>query len=199
MGGRRGKPRQVGTRGEPRKVILIVCEGEKTEPNYFKGFRLSSAMIFGLGKSTKSLVEDALTLKKEHQPDSCWCVFDRDSFPAEQVNGACSRAEAHGFRTAISNECFELWYLLHFDYIDAALPRSQYAGMLTTRMKRAYKKNADDVYELLLPRQADAIRNAKRLLGTYTPLNPADHNPFTTVHSLVEELNKHVAQQALDR
>jgi len=44
---------------------------------------------------------------------------------------------------------------------------------------------------LLLKRQQTAITNARRLLALYDPWRPAEHDPSTTVHQLVEELNKH--------
>lgn len=187
------KERRVGIRGEPPPSILIVCEGTKTEPKYFKRFRLSFAtvLVIGLGKNTAKLVDDALELKRTYEPDRCWCVFDRDSFPAEHVNAAFQKAKTHGCLVAMSNECFELWYLLHFDYIDAALSRDRYSAMLSERLGFKYEKNSEAMYERLLTNQDSAIRNAKRLLATHGALNPALHNPFTTVHLLVEELNKY--------
>jgi hypothetical protein len=61
--------RKVKTRGKLRERLLIVCEGEKTEPNYFKGYRVSSSKIIridikGTGKDTCRVVEEALKLKK---------------------------------------------------------------------------------------------------------------------------------------
>jgi len=53
-----------------------------------------------------------------------------------------------------------------------------------------YQKNSEIIFEELLARQADAIRNAKRLLAQYSPPNPAADNPSTTVHKLVEQLNR---------
>ena len=34
----RGRPRL-----EPKPLILVVCEGEKTEPNYFSSFKSASS------------------------------------------------------------------------------------------------------------------------------------------------------------
>ncbi|RYE49636.1 MAG: RloB domain-containing protein, partial [Sphingobacteriales bacterium] len=44
---------------EQKKLILIYCEGENTEPSYFKQFRLPTATIkvFGEGRNTLYLVE----------------------------------------------------------------------------------------------------------------------------------------------
>ena len=45
--------------------FLIVCEGEKTEPNYFQSFRVPKDVIDvrGFGFNTTALVEKALELK----------------------------------------------------------------------------------------------------------------------------------------
>jgi len=47
------------------------------------------------------------------------------------------------------------------------------------------------IYEKLLPYQEVAIRNAKRLLDSYSNIDPFNNSPSTTVHLLVEELNKY--------
>jgi hypothetical protein len=55
-----------------RKWFLIVCEGEKTEPYYFKSFPVDPTVIKldikGEGKNTKSLVEKAIELKNGQNP-----------------------------------------------------------------------------------------------------------------------------------
>lgn len=53
-----------------------------------------------------------------------------------------------------------------------------------------YAKNSGALYDELLARQPEAIRNAERLLVQYQPPNPAADNPSTTVHLLVNELNR---------
>jgi len=99
---------------------------------------------------------------------------------------------------AYSNEAFELWYLLHFDYIDTALSRAQYMDMLTCRMGRQYRKNDPHIYYFLeeLAQKTNnqrgqnfAIKNAKRLRANVTSCLPRNTNPSTKVYSLVEELN----------
>ena len=51
---------------EERKYYLIVCEGEKTEPNYFKAFqkhlppKIQTIKIVGEGKNTINVVESAI-------------------------------------------------------------------------------------------------------------------------------------------
>ncbi len=189
--------RKMGAKGFPKERILIVCEGTRTEPEYFRAFRAPSAAVkvVGTGFNTLSLVQEAHRLSSEalrtgSPYDQVWCVFDRDSFPAEQVGAALNLAEKHRIRTAFSNEAFEIWYLLHFDYVDTAFSRSQYAGKLSTRLAKPYRKNDPGLYRDLLPMQSTAISNAQRLLERYVPRNPPEDNPSTEVHLLVMVLNK---------
>jgi hypothetical protein len=190
--------RKVGKKGPLKKRILIVCEGERTEPNYLRCFRVSSAVIevVGEGYNTVSLVQRAIERRDKAKKDGIefqevWCVFDRDDFPVANFNNALTFARQEKIKVAYSNEAFEIWYLLHFDYIDAALSRQQYAQKLGQRLGFPYKKNSKDIYEELLNRQKDAIRNAEKLLQIYNPPNPIRNNPSTTVHLLVNELNSH--------
>lgn len=172
--------------------FLIVCEGEKTEPGYFRAFRVPKDVVDvrGLGDHTLNLMRCAIKLTGSGEYDQVWCVLDRDSFPAERFNAALELAGQHGIRVAYSNEAFELWYLLHFQYCDAGIPRTEYGDRLTQRMGRPYRKNCDTMYDELLERQPEAIRNAGRLLAQYRPARPARDNSSTTVHVLVSELNR---------
>lgn len=192
--------RKIGTRGTPKETFLIVCEGRCTEPNYFKSFRITSASIKveGLGCNTLSLVNRTIEYvneakKQNLQFDQVWSVFDRNSHPAQNFNNAFRLAERNNIRIAYSNEAFELWYLLHFHYIDSAISRKTYISKLKERLGHKYKKNSTTVYEELLDKQHIAIRNAKRLLAKYgRNYNKEKANPSTTVHLLVKELNKYI-------
>jgi hypothetical protein len=176
---------------------LIACEGRKTEPNYFRRFRANISIIEldirGLGDNTLSLVEQTCELMREDEYSQVWCVLDRDSFPPEQFNAALDLARRRDIQVAYSNEAFELWYLLHFHYHDVATPRSDYGRMLSMRLGIPYRKNSLSMYDVLLERQSEAIRNAQRLLDFYGPEhNPERDNPCTTVHMLVQELNRYI-------
>lgn len=189
--------REVATR-LPRKTFLIVCEGTKTEPNYFRSFEVLSAKveIRGTGRNTLSLVHYAERIldERDEEFDEVWLVFDKDSFSSVSFNNAVFFCQAHhdeGFRVAYSNEAFELWYLLHFELITKPISRFNYNAMLSKRMKTYYKKNLPNMYQQLLPRQPLAIENAK-LLYEKRSNSPAKDNPSTTVFQLVEELNSHL-------
>ena len=177
---------------EEREVFLITCEGAKTEPHYFEKFRVPGRVVDvrGLGDNTLGVVLKALELKQKKKYDQVWCVFDRDSFPASDFNAAFELAKNNNIKIAYSNEAFEIWYLLHFNYCDAACSRAGYAERLTEQLGFKSEKNSKEIYDILLDRQGTAIKNAQRLLATYNPLNRESANPSTEVHLLVIELNK---------
>ena len=187
-----------------RRWFLIVCEGEKTEPYYFKSFPVNPKVIKldikGEGKNTKSLVEKAIELKngsESDETDRFWCVFDRDKNPtnpndSQNFNSAITLARNNGIDVAYSNDAFELWYLLHFHFYNTAISRKDYQNMLTKLLGHEYQKNSETIYEELKDKQQDAIKHAKRLLQEYEPPNPETDNPSTTVHLLVEELNSFI-------
>ena len=187
--------RQVETE-DAKPSILIICEGEKTEPNYFSGFRLKNVKVKGTGYNTVSLVNFALKFKEEY--DEVWCVFDQDGH-INNFDSAIAKC-TDNVRAAYTNEAFELWYLLHFIDIQAGtgITRDQYFKKLNRYlvMKRKkdgpkYCKKDPDVYEKLLPKQDTAIKRAKALMEYYGDhLTNSQKKPITTVHYLVERLNE---------
>lgn len=179
-------------RFEPRQRFLIVCEGERTEPGYFRGFRAPGLVmdIRGLGVNTIQLVERAQELASEQGYDQVWCVFDRDSFPAGDFNRAIVLAASHGIHVAYSNQAFELWYLLHFNFYATAMLRADYVRKLSELLGHPYTKNSPSIFRELLSEQATATKHARQLLQQYPTDNPAQNDPSTTVHLLVEQLNK---------
>ena len=180
---------------EVRQRFLIICGGEQTEPNYFRAFRTPKVVVTvqAIGKSPREVVEGARKRVWEEQRqgeeyDQVWCVFDRDEFPGGDFNAAIVAARRNGLRVAYSNEAFELWYLLHFLYLETAVHRRDYIGRLNTLLGHPYAKNSETMYAELEDRMMEAMRNAERLLAQYEPPNPANDNPSTTVHLLVGEL-----------
>ena len=185
--------RKVATR-KLRERFLIICEGEKTEPNYFKSFRVPKDVIDvrGFGYNPSKLVETAKELNDKGDYNQVWCVFDLDDCPKQDFKNAIANAKKAGFQVAYSNEAFELWYLLHFEFLNTALPRQDYTPKLNKFLKNKYQKNSDLIYEELEHLQATAIKNARNLLKQYDPHNPESDNPSTTVHLLVEALNEFI-------
>ncbi len=187
--------RQLDIR-EVKQRFLIVCEGKKTEPYYFKSFRVPKAVVSieGAAGDPTRLVNSAYKLANEDEYDQVWCVFDRDegAWTAQNFNNALQNAKTYGFQVAYSNECFELWYILHFEFLNTGLPRSDYEDKLSELLGVKYRKNDSTIYQQLLAKQEIAIKYARKLLESYDPIDPERNNPSTTVHLLVEALNEFI-------
>jgi hypothetical protein len=80
--------------------------------------------------------------------------------------------------------------VLHFEFLNTGIPRSDYIKKLNYLLGKVYKKNSETIYDELFLKQPMAIKNAENLLKQYEPHIPARDNPSTTVHLLVQELNK---------
>jgi RloB-like protein len=197
-----------------RRYFLIVCEGEKTEPNYFESLKnalpkgvldVYSFRIDGTGYNTESLVKKAIELKTlwesdlERKVDKLWVVFDKDSFKPKAFNNAIQLCLNNHptVEAAWTNEAFELWYLLHFNFYNTGISRKQYQDLIENNFKKRglknykYKKNSLEMFDLLetFGSREDAIKNAINLEKIYDNTSDfANHNPCTKVHKLVMEL-----------
>ena len=197
-----------------RKYFLIVCEGEKTEPNYFEGLKkdlpvgvLSSTRIDieGTGKNTISLLDAAIKIRDKKEKasnrkfDQVWIVFDRDNFPANNFDSTILKAQAASppINCAWSNEAFEIWYLLHFQFFQQGMNRQRYKELIEREVSKktgipfTYQKNAKDMYSILKAygNQEQAIEWAKSLQDVFGERKDFSmHNPCTLVHKLIEEL-----------
>jgi len=202
---REEKKRAVATKTK-RLFFLIVCEGEQTEPNYFG--QLSKSMpkgavdvqmeIEGAARNTNSLVEYAKSYltRSSRSYDRVWVVFDKDDFSDANFHDAIQNAKNNGMKAAWTNEAFELWFLLHFQYVNHNMSRKDYQNYLEREVERVtgkkytYKKNDPTMHACLSAHgnQERAIEWAKKLEKTHTCTKYAIHNPCTRVHKLVEEL-----------
>lgn len=207
--------RRQGTRAQ-KVSFLIVCEGEKTEPNYFRAFierwsEVKEVNVKGCGCSTCQLIIEAKKLREKLERermvpfDRVWLVFDKDEF--KDFNKAIADAKKEGMNCAWSNQAFELWYVLHFQYLDTGVDRKQYIEMIEDKVKKAsksktfkYKKNDEDFYQILQAHgdEEQAIKRAQKLRENMgKKKNYATHNPRTEVDLLVDELRH--PEKALDK
>lgn len=190
--------------------ILIVCEGEATEPHYFRSFHMmqnSSSLVFeiktqGGRMNTKQVVKKAVELKakaeKAGKPyDAVWAVFDKDSFPDADFDAAVNMAEKKGISCAWSNEAFELWYVFHFDSRHTAMSRNEYKAVIEDRVRKAgkpkyvYQKNEKNMRAILRECRCDeerAIQRAEKQAHTFADRKYHRHNPCTMVYQLVKQL-----------
>lgn len=197
--------------------FLIVTEGERTEPFYFKGIqklikeKIGGAVdvvespvidIQGEGCSTGKLIETTDRIVKDAKVlyQNIWVVFDKDDFP--DFNQAIEVGKSRGYKVAWSNQSFEYWLFLHFQYSDSALHRDEWCSKLDEIFAQydlgngKYEKNYTDIYDMV--NQFDgvntAIKHAKRRMNEYdeSGIKPSDYDPGTTVYQLVEELIRYL-------
>ena len=181
-----------------RKVlprILIVCEGTKTEPGYFEDFRQRYRRVVELelspGGVPKTLVERAVEKKRDADAkagkdenesyDEGWCVFDIDDHP--KIDDAKQQAKDNGIELAISNPCFELWVLLHFQDQRAHISRTQ-LRIVCRKHLPGYEKNLP--VEKLSPQHDQAVSRASALDEWQQQQGRKDANPSTGVYKLTK-------------
>ncbi|MEH1863972.1 MAG: RloB family protein [Nostoc sp.] len=144
-------PRKLNRRPPSRNIaqkILIACEGSKTEPIYFNSIRnelrSSTLDIIVLPHQNKTdprsiierLIEERQQRKDNQQwstEDEAWAVFDGDEHiekSLENWQSAINRATSQKINLAITNPCFELWYLIHFQDHFAQINRDRLVNLL---------------------------------------------------------------------
>ena len=183
----------------PRPRFLIVCEGMKTEPGYFRAMRHLERSLIELelvspGEKPKALVERAVAMKKEAAArakrektrtaahDQVWCVFDVDEHP--YLPEAKHQARDNGIEVAVSNPCFELWALLHFCDQTAHIEW----GRLTTDREAIPATTNNCPTSQLHPLYAEALQRAMALDEWQRSRDCAEANPSTGVYRLMEQI-----------
>jgi hypothetical protein len=192
-------------RREPYDVVLIVCEGAKSEPAYFNGLRaahrLSSANIHVMsarGSDPMSIVAFAENEMATNEYDKAFCVFDRNghtNYDAALARIARSPLGRTGKLKAITSwPCFEIWLLLHFRYSTGPFNRAGSESSCDRAIKELltflpeYTKGRQTIFDELASQMPTAITNAKRL-RTHNSRSSST-NPSTRIHTLVGYLIK---------
>lgn len=211
---RRGRNNRRPLRDELSK-IYIFPDGE-TEFYYFNKFAQlgrSSGYTLRVVKSvvgnSAKLVEDSIAYlrnidRRERGQDCAYVVFDMDinldnRLQREQkvasdlvtINKYNRDADTTIRLTPIiSNDAFELWYLLHFRDVNSLIMRNDLITELNKFLPAPYDKPAKDMYDFLTKHGdvREAIRRAKALCVSHQPAHIYGNNPVTQVADLVVDL-----------
>ena len=191
---------------------LIVTEGTDTEPAYFGAMRdiinkaypqRINVVVEGIGDNTLSLFQKAKQIAESSANGykHVWVVYDTDDFPAEHVNKTAQLCESEStgeikYHAIWSNQCIELWFLLHFSFMQSDIHRSEYWPKLTEILNQRgfgkYTKNRDDMYDILLPSIDTAIANSEKLEAINIDKKPSESAPGTMVHKLIKKLRPYL-------
>jgi hypothetical protein len=194
----------------PRKRIASVCEGERTETDYFRYLlrewksrfkKVESYVSIEIvgpkaagGSVPGNLIPHAVRILKETErtkamwdkASQIWCVFDVE---AEGRRGnllhSVAGAKRQGVRLAISNPCFELWFYLHFHYCETAVADAREMQTLLKRCWPEYTKSGGE-FSALAGLRDTAMRNAERLRKNQHTRPSSD--PVPRPHTDVDEL-----------
>lgn len=193
--------RKAQTRA-PYDVVLILCEGEKTEPEYLKGLRKACELnpanvviVPAEGNDPVSIVKQAIARCRSFpgEFDRVFCVFDRDGHANYQEALELATNSPLGkkgiLRAITSVPCFEIWVLLHYAFSSAPFMasggRSACDNVVAAIRNHlpGYQKAFMGVFDDLLPRLDTAVaRGGQLALHNH---ETGSHNPATRVHELV--------------
>jgi hypothetical protein len=192
---------------DTNKTILIVGEGQ-TEKLYFESFPVLALTVQAIdlkGQSKLKLIESttAIIENSSIKYDEVWCVFDMDVKQKEKefadFDNAITKGKAEEYHIAYSNDSFELWFYLHYNYTDNKNHRTFYYQFLGKQWSLNYEKNGKtyafckEIYSKLKndanSSQEKAIERAEKLFKEQSNLPFHQQNPISMVYELVTYLN----------
>ena len=189
----------------PRRRFFLFCEGQNTEPDYFRALRdihpdaIVEIVIEPAAGVPMTLAAKAVKQRKPRrrridsyeENDEIWAIFDRDEHP--RFEEAVLLCESNGVNVARSNPCFEVWLILHHqDFHRPGNPPAVQAhlALLCPGYDPKGSKRLDCVS--LMPLIAQAERRAKRQLDDRDKEGRPYGPPSTTVFHLTQALRNAV-------
>lgn len=206
---RRPWPKLPGRHRSPRPIkrtILIVGEGQETEPNYFRGLKqepsvkMNAAVTVkpGPGWNPLAVVERACDLLRTQKTDfdEVWCVLDVEGpDKRESLEAARKLADERGIKLCLSNPSFEVWLLSHYQrkaraYLGADDVIASLDKVWQEEHRKPYAKNDARIFERCAGRLDKAVDNARWVRETahVDKTDTADANSSTEVYRLVTRL-----------
>ena len=189
------RPSRGGPKQALRPQVIVVTEGEKTEPQYIKEFarihQAPNVRVEGTGVDPQGVVEKAIALKRSLGRGArthIWAVFDRDEHL--RFEEALQLAQRNGICVAVSNPCFELWAVFH--YRDHAAPIDRHdCQRLLARLCEGYHAERGKLFndtEVIRTNHDDAVLRGKRSLHDREEEGDPQGNPSTSMHVLMESI-----------
>ena len=203
----------------PIKRILVVSEGEVTEPSYFEAFKtfakLVNVDVDVCGKECDSAPKSVVNFAERRANteghfnsggyDEVYCVIDRDTH--ETFHWALSRIRALNkcptflagkIEAIASYPCFEIWLLFHFSSTRTpfvATKNKSPAGAVASALQHASPEFASYDKKLtpeMLACLFQSIETAfvNAKMAELDRKATGEENPSTTVHGLLETLKE---------
>ncbi len=185
---------------------LIICCGVRTEKNYFNNIAMIIKMNYpkqtGINfdieldpVDPQKMAKHLSNRKDLSSYQHIWVVFDKDDFEKDNFDNAVqivnerNKKNTKKFHALWSNECIELWFLLHFEYMNADITRNQYFEKLGRYLGASYEKNDKDIaVKMMLAggKLENAVKNANKLQKINSGNTPSNCKPATNVVEFFE-------------
>jgi hypothetical protein len=183
------------------KNYLIIFDTEKTEKYYLTGLKNSlekerKIHIEIMSKPDKHgmyLIDEAIKENaKRGNRSEVWCVFDKDRL--SRFDEIIAKAERNNIKPGWSNPCIEVWFGAYFDfslkYTSSVSCCNDFSFQFSTATGRKYKKNDENIYELLTKygNEKRAVEKAENWETTNKGKTFAESVPGTSLHRLMKFL-----------
>lgn len=153
-----------------------------------KGKRTNARQL--MEECEKQIYENEIDIKRG---DIAICAFDVDDNSKDDIEAAIKIAEMNGIIVAVSNPCFELWYLLHFRDINHSVTSIEVQKELLRYIEKFEKTS--DYRDLLITKKEKAITRAEKIVRRRSIRTTIDYahkknNPCTSVHCAIDAIER---------
>lgn len=205
----RGDLRRRGPIRNPRKKIIVYCEGKNTEPAYIYSVcaaarnPLVDVEALGRGMDPSRLVEEAIQRRSELMREArrngssfdslfeVWAMFDVDEHA--HATRSQQHAATKNVNVALSNPCFELWGLYHVGEWHRPISRQEAQRELARLVpsyseKKIFRLQDFAASEDALESLHAAIRHSARGIAARVTEGDPHGCPSSSCHELFEAI-----------
>lgn len=106
------------------KVILLVTNGEVTEKEYLKEIikmhqvRRKISYKIKVSKGAPQTLFNYVRAMDTSEFEEVWLFFDRDDNGFNVINSLLSESKSSGYKSVVSNPCFEVWLHAHYGLVN---------------------------------------------------------------------------------
>lgn len=197
---------------KPLAQVLIICEGEGFEYDYFCNFKTleleNTPMIVKNSQGRTNIlqiVKRAIKFIEEEQKKSLavnalvFCISDISGNTQQQIYDALKKANDNNIKLLVSNPCIEFWFLSHFEEITQSLICKQAEKRLElifpTYDKGSNFTEKENLISQLIENTAKAcdfiqykLEKEHCAVGRTIDAYNENKNPFSNIYLLIKEL-----------
>ena len=195
----------MDTKGETRpKLLIICCEGERTEPQYFdaliKNYRIRSSVsieVINDQGQHKVLIDNAVKVRDQQakakdikaKDIEVWVVCDKDLMHYH-LDELVAYAKKRNVQLAFTDPCFEVFFLQHFCKSTTSATGKTLEARISKEMAKKgldtpYKKEDISFFKKLIYEDPQLVLNA---IKNCAAISDPSQAPYTTTHILVERM-----------